>query len=53
MTRWRQRMGKEKLQALLQESLCVAVKLGAAKPLDFTQTIIDTMVQEKNIAYPI
>lgn len=32
MMRWRQRMGDEKLEALLQESLFVAVKLGAAKP---------------------
>jgi IS5 family transposase len=29
MTRWRQRMGEEKLKALLQESLAVAVKTGA------------------------
>jgi transposase, IS5 family len=52
MTRWRQRMGDEKLEALLQESLFVAVKLGAAKPADFTQVIVDTTVQEKNAAFP-
>ncbi len=52
MTRWRQRMGEEKLQALLAESLCVAVKLGAAKPSDFRQVIVDTTVQEKNVAFP-
>jgi transposase, IS5 family len=52
MTRWRQRMGDEKLEALLQESLFVAVKLGAAKPADFTQVIVDTTVQEKNVAFP-
>lgn len=52
MTRWRQRMGEERLTALLQESLAVAVKTGAAKPADFTRTIIDTTVQEKNIAFP-
>lgn len=52
MTRWRQRMGEEKLQALLQESLCVAVKLGAARPSDFTRVIVDTTVAEKNVAYP-
>ena len=46
MTRWRQRMGEEKIQALLQESLAVAVKLGAAKPADFTQAIVDTTVAE-------
>jgi IS5 family transposase len=32
LTRWRQRMGEEKLQALLQESLSVAAKTGAIKP---------------------
>ena len=32
MTRWRQRMGEDRLNALLQESLAVAVKVGAAKP---------------------
>jgi len=52
MTRWRQRMGEEKLQSLLQESLCVAVKLGAARPSDFTKVIVDTTVQEKNVAFP-
>lgn len=52
MTRWRQRMGEDKLQVLLEESLAVSVKLGAAKPQDFTQAIVDTTVQEKNVAFP-
>lgn len=52
MTRWRQRMGEERLAALLQESLSVAVKLGAARPSDFTRVIVDTTVQEKNAAFP-
>ena len=34
MTRWRQRMGEERITALLQESLAVAVKTGAMKPQD-------------------
>ena len=33
MTRWRQRMGEDKVAALLQESLSVAVRLGAAHDL--------------------
>src|SRR5947209_10388569 len=41
MTRWRQRMGEEKLGALLQESLATAARSGAAKPADFTKVIID------------
>jgi transposase, IS5 family len=52
MTRWRQRMGEERLEALLQESLHVAVTTGAAKPSDFIQVVVDTTVQEKNVAFP-
>ena len=52
MTRWRQRMGEERLMALLQESLAVATRTGAAKPADFRQVIVDTTVQEKAIAFP-
>ena len=36
ITRWRNRMGEERLQALLQESLAVATRTGAAKPADFS-----------------
>ncbi len=52
LTRWRQRMGEDKLIALIQESLAVATRVGAAKPADFRQVIIDTTVQEKAIAFP-
>lgn len=52
MTRWRQRMGEDKLNALLQESLATAVRTKAAKPVDFTQAIVDTTVQPKAITYP-
>jgi transposase, IS5 family len=52
LTRWRQRMGEEKLVALLQESLATATRVKAAKPSDFTQVIIDTTVQEKAVAFP-
>ena len=52
MTRWRQRMGEEKLAALLQESLATATRAGAAKPADFAKVIIDTSVQPKAVAFP-
>lgn len=52
MTRWRQRMGEERLQALLQESLSVALRTGAAKPADFTRAVVDTTVAEKDVAFP-
>jgi transposase, IS5 family len=52
LTRWRQRMGEARLVALLQESLSVATRSGAAKPDDFRQMIVDTTVQEKAITFP-
>src|SRR5271163_4917654 len=52
LTRWRQRMGEQKLAALVQESLASAIRMGAARPADFTQVIVDTTVQEKAISFP-
>src|SRR5690606_24316085 len=46
LTRWRLRMGEERLMALLQESLAAATRTGAAKPADFRAVIVDTTVQE-------
>jgi len=52
MTRWRQRMGEERIAALLQESLAVAIKTGAMKPADTRRVIVVTTVQPKNVMYP-
>jgi IS5 family transposase len=52
LTRWRQRMGEERLQALLQESLSVATKTEALKPTDLNRVIVDTTVQPKNVMFP-
>jgi IS5 family transposase len=52
LTRWRQRMGEEKLQALLQESLAVATKTEAMKPSDLARVVIDTTVQPKAVMFP-
>jgi IS5 family transposase len=52
LTRWRQRMGEDKLQALLQESLAVATKAKALKPAELSQVIVDTTVQPKAVAFP-
>jgi transposase, IS5 family len=52
ITRWRQRMGEERLNVLLQESLHLATRSGAAKPADFTRVIVDTTVQPKAITFP-
>jgi transposase, IS5 family len=52
LTRWRNRMGEERLQALIQESLSVAVKTEAIKPRELSQVIVDTTVQPKNVMFP-
>lgn len=52
MTRWRQRMGEERIGALLQESLSVAIETGAMKPSDTREVIVDTTVQPKNVMFP-
>jgi IS5 family transposase len=52
LTRWRRRMGEEKIMALLQESLSVAVKTGAMKPSDTRRVIVDTTVEPKNVTFP-
>ena len=52
LTRWRQRIGEERLQALLQESLSVATKTEAIKPSDLNRIIVDTTVQPKNVMFP-
>ncbi len=52
LTRWRRRMGEEKLQALLQESLAVATRTEAMKPSDLARVVIDTTVQPKAFMFP-
>jgi len=52
LTRWRQRMGEEKLQALIQESLSVATRTEAIKPSELSRIIVDTTVQPKNAMFP-
>jgi transposase, IS5 family len=52
LTRWRQRMGEERLNALLQETLSVAVRTKALKVSDLAQVVVDTTVQEKAVMFP-
>jgi transposase, IS5 family len=52
MTHWRNRMGAERLQALLQESLAAATRSGAIKPSDLARAVVDTTVQPKNVTFP-
>ena len=52
LTRWRQRMGEDKLLALLQESLATAARTGALKPSDLARVVVDTTVQPKAVMFP-
>jgi IS5 family transposase len=52
LTRWRQRMGEERMNALLQESLSIAVKSDALKPSELSEVTIDTTVEPKNVMFP-
>lgn len=52
LTRWRHRMGEERLAALIQESLSVATRTKAIKPSELSRVIVDTTVQPKNVTFP-
>ncbi|MEZ5787738.1 MAG: IS5 family transposase [Xanthobacteraceae bacterium] len=52
LTRWRQRMGEEKLVALIQESLAVAARTEALRPKDLARVVVDTTVQPKAVMFP-
>ena len=49
MTNWRNRMGEERLQALLQEGLAVATRTGAMKPSDLSRVVIDTTTSPRTL----
>ncbi len=52
MTKWRNRVGAKRLEALLTETIAVAVREKQLPKRDLTRITVDTTVQEKNIAYP-
>src|SRR4030095_6857446 len=52
LTRWRNRMGEERLPAPLQESLSGGVETQALQPSEFSRVIVDTTVQPKNVMFP-
>jgi IS5 family transposase len=52
LTRWRPRLGEEKVQARLKESRSIATKTGAIKPAQLCEVIVDTTVQPKNVMHP-
>lgn len=52
MTRWRKRIGAERLEVLLAETLATAERAGAAVPKHFERVTIDTTVQPKAVTHP-
>jgi IS5 family transposase len=52
MTRWRKRIGAERLELLLAETLAAAQRAGAAEPKNFERVTVDTTVQPKAVAHP-
>jgi IS5 family transposase len=52
MTRWRNRMGEERLRALMLEALRIAHRTKALSLPDLQRVVVDTTVQPKNIAHP-
>lgn len=52
MSRWRKRVGAERLELLLTETVDLAVRGKQLPNRDLARVIIDTTVQEKNITHP-
>ncbi|NNE56801.1 MAG: IS5 family transposase [Hellea sp.] len=52
LTRWRQRLGEDKLSELIKESLAAAHREGALRLGHVKRVTVDTTVQPKNIAFP-
>jgi IS5 family transposase len=52
MSRWRGRIGPEKLEAVLAETIAAALKGGAMAPKHAQRVTVDTTVQTKAVAHP-
>jgi transposase, IS5 family len=52
MTRWRQRIGPERLEALLAETIAAAIGSGAMEDRHAKRVTVDTTVQTKAVAHP-
>lgn len=52
MTRWRQRIGEERLVELLRQTVAVAVEQKHLSKSELEHVNVDTTVQEKNITHP-
>ena len=52
LTKWRQRIGADRLAVLLEETVAIAVTDHHITKKELAQVIVDTTVQEKNITHP-
>lgn len=52
MSRWRHRVGPERMEVLLKETLSTGMREKYIRPSDAAKIIVDTTVQEKAIAFP-
>ena len=52
LSRWRKRVGADRLEKMLEVTLQVAIKSGELQPAQLTCVNVDTTVQEKAIAFP-
>jgi IS5 family transposase len=52
LTRWRNRLGKEKLEKILSMTVSVAVNVGMVTKKEMEAVIADTTVMQKNIEFP-
>ena len=52
MTKWRNRVGAERLEMLLKETIDLAVREKYVSPGDLQRVNVDTTVQEKNVTFP-
>jgi len=52
LSRWRKRVGAERLEKLLEATIHTALAVKAVRPQEFQKVNVDTTVQEKAIAFP-
>lgn len=52
LTKWRQRVGADKLAEMLSETVALAVREKQVTQQELAQVNVDTTVQEKNITHP-
>jgi len=52
LSRWRKRVGAERLEKLLEMTVRAALGMKAVRPQELRQVNVDTTVQEKAIAFP-